>query len=130
VTNLNLFKYKYVLIQMYLNTLNSISKKFQIFFIFRMYNYVGKRKATHILRHLVYRHDYCFAYMMTCRPVLGSIVIANYITLKTNSKTSSLWLLLSFNSVFSFVIFCFTRALMLCPLYYSGQSTIFSIYRA
>ena len=53
-----------------------------------MYNYVGKRKATHILRHLVYRHNYCFAHMMTGRPVLGNIVIINYITMTTDSKTS------------------------------------------
>ena len=50
---------------------------------------VDKRKTTHILRHLVYRHNLCFARMMTGRPVLGSIVIANYITETTDSKTLS-----------------------------------------
>ena len=42
-----------------MNTLKSISNTcsyiFQILFI--LYYYVGKRKATHILRHLVYRHN-------------------------------------------------------------------------
>ena len=44
-----------------------------------------KRKATHILSYLVYRHNLCFAHMMT---VLWSIVISNYITVTTDSKTS------------------------------------------
>ena len=53
------FKYKYFKILMYLNTntLESISNTFQILFICRIYYYVGKRKATHILRHLVYGHN-------------------------------------------------------------------------
>ena len=46
-------------------------------------------EATHILRQLVYRHNQCFAHMMTGRPVLGSIVIANYTTVITDSKSIS-----------------------------------------
>ena len=53
-----------------------------------MYYDVGKRKATHILRHLVYRRNSCFAHMVPGRPVLGSIVIVNYNTVTTDSKTS------------------------------------------
>ena len=59
-----------------MNTLKSISNTFFLI-LFILYYYVGKRKATHILRHLVYRHNSCFAHMMTGRPVIGSIVIAN-----------------------------------------------------
>ena len=65
-----------------MNTLKSISNTcsyiFQILFI--LYYYVEKQ---HILRHLVYRHNYCFAHMMTGTPVLESIVIANCITVTT-----------------------------------------------
>ena len=44
--NINVFKYEY------------IEKGFKYFFLlFILYYYVGKRKATHILRHLVYRHN-------------------------------------------------------------------------
>ena len=85
LVNTNVFKYES-------NTLESISNTFtntfRIPFIFRMYYCVGKRKATDILRYLVYKHNYCFAHIMTGRPVLGSIVIANYNTVITYSKTS------------------------------------------
>ena len=47
--------------------------------------HVVKRKATHILRHVVYSHISVLLIIMTTgRPVLGSIVIANYITVKTD----------------------------------------------
>ena len=70
-SNTNVFKYKYI---------GKYFKYFFKYFFFRMYYYVGKRKATLILRHLV---------LMTGRPVLGGIVIANYITVTTDSKTSN-----------------------------------------
>ena len=39
-----------------MNTLKSIPNTF-FKILFTLYYYVGKRKATHILRHLVYRHN-------------------------------------------------------------------------
>ena len=49
--NTNVFKYKYI--GNYLKYF--FSKTFLILSNFRMYYYVGK--TTHILRHLVYRHN-------------------------------------------------------------------------
>ena len=36
---------------------------------------VGKRKATHIVIHLAYMHNYSFAHMMIGRPVLGVLFL-------------------------------------------------------
>ena len=69
----NVFKYKYSWgIQFFFLNTNVFKYKcigkyfkilFQTIFIFRMYCYVGKRKVTHMLRHLVYWHNLCFAHI-------------------------------------------------------------------
>ena len=77
---------------MYLNT-NTFGKYLKYFFkYFSLLGsttyYVGNRKATRILGHIVCSNNQCFAHMMTGRPVLGSIVIANYITVTTGLEIS------------------------------------------
>ena len=70
-----------------INTLESISNtsSFSGCITMGIHYYVGKRKTTNVLRNLVYRHiSVLLIIMMTGRSVLGSIAIANYITVTTD----------------------------------------------
>jgi len=73
-------------IEMYLNTdaLEGFKHSYK-YFSFSVYNNIDKSNENHILGHLVYRHNLCFAHKQS---VQDYFVIPNYITVTTYPETS------------------------------------------